>query len=627
MSHNKKNSKAGLLALSVGSIGMVYGDIGTSPLYAFSQSLIAANDVGNAHPNTVVGICSLMIYSLTIVVLLKYVLLLLRADNNGEGGILSLMALAQTAFERGTRKRDILMVLGIIGASLFYGDSLITPAISVLSAVEGLKIVAPSLAEYILPIAITIILLLFYVQKNGTEKVGKFFGPIMILWFFALAAGGILHIKDSPQIWQSFNPLYGLDFIMHHGWASVIVLGAVVLTITGAEALYADMGHFGRKPIQYAWYFLVMPALILNYLGQGALVLSNPAAASNPFFLLYPDWATLPMVILATMATVIASQAVITGAFSLTHQAVQLSLLPRMKVAFTSRHQVGQIFMPQVNVILAIAVVFVMIMFRESSNLASAYGIAVTGTMVISTLITIVVMRHIWKLKTTTILLVAIPFVLIDLTFFGANLIKFFDGGYMPVMVSALLIAVMFTWVRGYRQLRVEENGYQTINELLTSLSLNPPKVVDGTAIYFSSSIHNVPAALLHNFKHNKVLHERNILLTMRFRNKPYIKEADRIDVKPLSESFVRVFIDFGYMEPTNVPKALKLMSKYGHKIKTSETSFFISRRNVVSDPNFGMPAWQDRLFIMLSHNASDAAAYFHIPHDRVVELGMQVRI
>ena len=624
--HSGHKTSKSLLALTVGSIGMVYGDIGTSPLYAFSESIKAASDGGAISQPMVIGVLSLILWALFVIVTLKYVTLLLRADNNGEGGILSLMALANNS-TKNAKAGVIITGLGIVGAALFYGDSIITPAISVLSAVEGLKTVTHTFDHVVIPIAITIIILLFMVQRKGTDKVSKFFGPVMMVWFLAMALGGIRHIHDNPTVLQAFNPYHAIYFVTNHGVAGLIALGAVFLAVTGAEALYADLGHFGKKPVRLAWASFVMPSLVLNYLGQAALILKQPEAASNSFFLLYPEWAAVPMIILATLATVIASQAVITGAYSLTHQAVQLGILPRMTVVYTSEDNIGQIYLPQVNWLLMVFIILVMLLFRSSSALASAYGIAVTGTMVITAILTFIVMRNVWKWKLAYCLSIITPLLIIDLTFLTANMAKFVDGGYMPVLFSSILIVMMRVWIKGCKLLYNQSGRSDNINELVKLLDTNPPKRVPGTAIFFSSNSTNAPAALLHNLKHNKVLHEQNILITINFANQPALKDSKRMQIKKVGQDFVRVNITFGYMEPTNILKAIKLLKKAGYKIDTENTSFFISRRHIVATAKLGMPYWQDRLFIAMASNASDASEYFQIPRDRVVELGVQVYI
>jgi len=615
--------------LTLGAIGVVYGDIGTSPLYAFRESLAAASGHGNApDPAVVLGILSLVLWSLFIIVTLKYVMLVLRADNQGEGGILSLMALAQNAVGKNSAIRygAWISTLGMTGAALFYGDALITPAISVLSAMEGLKLVTPHFTPYILPLSLAIIIGLFVVQRRGTAKVAVFFGPIMALWFLVLAVGGLMHIQDSPEVWRAFNPYYGMHFLMHHGYAALITLGAVVLSITGAEALYADMGHFGRRPMRLAWIWFVMPALMLNYLGQAALVLSHPEAAGNSFYLLYPETMLLPMVILAGMATVIASQAVITGAFSLTHQAIQLGLLPRFHVQYTSEKQAGQIYLPKVNWLLLTGVALLILMFRNSGNLAAAYGIAVTGTMVITALMLFIVMRHVWRWSRPLALMVVAPFLIIDLAFLVANMTKVFDGGYVPLCMSAILIVMMRTWVRGSESLH-QQTHHHSIHELLSELNHYPPQRVAGTAVYLTSNTNQAPTALLQNLKHNKVLHDQNIMLTLRFAKTPYVPDSERITTEVVSRDFTRVYMHYGFMETPNVTRGLTMLSQHNVRLDMMLTTFFVSRRSIVPSARFGMPLWQDRIFIAMARGASDAASYFHLPSSRVVELGVQMTV
>ena len=622
------SSKKGLFALTLGSIGTVYGDIGTSPLYAFRESIKAASGGDAIQPEMVIGVLSLIIWALFIIVTLKYIFLLMRADNNGQGGVLSLMALIHSVTKReGSRLASFALVMGIAGASLFYGDSVITPAISVLSAVEGLKLITHTFDDVIIPLCIIIMVGLFALQSSGTAKISNLFAPIMVIWFFTLGLGGLMHIMDSPQVLQAFNPVHAILFVAENGKIGLIALGAVVLAVTGAEALYADLGHFGKQPIRMAWVWFVMPSLVLNYLGQGALVLKFPFTSDNSFFLLYPDWATLPMVILATLATIIASQAVITGAFSLTHQAVQLSLLPRLQVEYTSKDHIGQIYMPQVNWLLFVGVVAIIVLFQDSSSLASAYGIAVTGTMAISTILTFIVIRRVWKYSSYIALAIVLPLLAIELIFLGANFLKFMDGGYVPVFISFVIILMMNIWVHGSKMLLAESQKQNCVDELKRTLAVIKPKRVSGYAVFFSSSPTNAPAALLHNLKHNKVLHEHNFLLTLRFDNKPFVKDAQKIKIKKVGKDFSRVTVTFGYMEQTNIPKVLKMMNKKGYDIDIENTSFFISRRHLVADANIGAPIWQDKIFIAMASNASDASEYFNLPKGRVVELGTQIKI
>jgi KUP system potassium uptake protein len=618
--------KNGLIASTLGTLGVVYGDIGTSPLYAFRESLAAATGEGRAiEPEVVLGLLSLILWALIIIVTLKYVFLLLRADNHGEGGILSLMALAKIT---APGKSALITMLGISGVALFYGDALITPAISVLSAVEGLKLITDAFQPYILLIATVIIVLLFIVQHHGTEKVARLSAPFMLLWFVALAAGGLSHIADSPLVWQAINPYHGLHFLTHSGWAGFIALGAVFLSVTGAEALYADLGHFGKKPIRVAWLFLVMPSLMLNYFGQGALVLSHPEAAHDAFFLLYPDWALSGMVLLATLATIIASQAVITGAYSLTHQAIQLGLLPRLKVHFTSSVRIGQIYIPYVNWALLAGVILLIDLFRSSSALASAYGIAVTGTMVITACLAFLVMRYAWLCSLLASAAVILPLLIIDMAFLSANLTKFFDGGFVPILISALLVLMMRVWIKGSRSLH--EQAYHentTLTALIRQLDQTPPQRVEGTAIYLTSSNEFAPSALIQNLRHNNVLHARNFLLTLYFEAVPMLSDTRRVTIEPVNADFTRIGLYFGYMESPHVPEALGLLKSKGIILDIDATTFFISRRNIVPSEAHGMPLWQDYIYIAMANNASDAVDYFCLPLRRVVELGVQMTV
>jgi KUP system potassium uptake protein len=623
MHQSQKNLQPNLAKLTLGAVGVVYGDIGTSPLYAFRESVAAAGT--NIAPEAVLGVLSLILWTLFLIVTLKYVVLLLRADNHGEGGILSLMSLVRNVVGG---KKSWIFWMGVAGVAFFYGDAIITPAISVLSAVEGLKLITPVFEPYVLTIAIAILVALFCVQSLGTEKVARFCGPLMLLWFAALAWGGILHIKDSPLVWQAFNPRYAIYFLTHHGMASFIAMGAVFLSVTGAEALYADLGHFGKKPIRIAWLGIAMPALILNYLGQAAFVLSHPESAHDSFFLLYPDWALIPMVILATLATVIASQAVITGAYSLTHQAVQLGLLPRLRVRYTSANQKGQIYMPHVNWLLLIGVIVLIDLFRSSSALAAAYGIAVTGTMVMTAFLAAVVFHKLWRWPLVVTILVVAPLLLLDITFLLANLLKFFHGGFMPVIFSAALMTIIYVWVKGSESLNHYAQTHSfTMKQLAAQLEAHPPARIEGTAVFLSSNPDYAPSALVHNLMHNKVLHQRNILITINYTNEPIVSESKRVQIVERNQDFVRVFFCFGYMESPNVLNAIRLLGFEGVEIDLHHTTFFISRRNILPSKSFGMPLWQDRLFIMLANNASDAAVYFNIPRARVVEIGVQMTV
>jgi KUP system potassium uptake protein len=614
------------IALALGAVGVVYGDIGTSPLYAFRESLSAAAAGGAVTAPMVLGVLSLILWALIITVTVKYVVLLLRADNQGEGGILSLMALAMRAL--GGKASPFLILLGMAGVSLFYGDAIITPAISVLSAIEGLKLVTSQFKPYIVPLALLIMLVLFMAQCRGTASMGRFFGPIMVVWFLALGWGGFLHMFDSPEVWQAFNPTHAIYFLTHHGFASIIALGAVVLAVTGAEALYADMGHFGKKPIRLAWLWFVMPCLMLNYIGQAGLVLSNPEAAHQSFYLTYPEWALMPMVLLATMASIIASQAVISGAYSLSQQAVQLGFLPRLRVVYTSAEHRGQIYMPQVNWLLLIGVVLLIEIFKSSDALASAYGIAVTGTMVISSLVLFVVARHLWKWPAILVAAVVAPLFLLDAVFLGANLPKLVEGGFVPVLIAISMVIVMRTWRRGSSSLHEQTRDYQHSMELLIrDLNHYPPKRVEGTAVYLSSNRNYAPSALLQNLKHNKVLHDENLIVTIRFAPTPTVPDEERVALEEMCDDFTRVTLSYGYMEQPNVTRALGILRDRGMRLDMMNTTYFISRRNIVPSARFGMPLWQDRIFIMLANNAADAAEYFRIPRTRVVELGVQMTV
>jgi KUP system potassium uptake protein len=619
-------AKTGFWALTLGSIGVVYGDIGTSPLYALRESVLAAVGPGNpASEPVVLGILSLIIWALLIVVTAKYVLILLRADNNGEGGTLALMALASRALGGSS---GLVILLGIISGALFYGDAIITPALSVLSAVEGLKIVTPAFDSYVVPITVVILIALFSAQSRGTAKVAALFGPITVVWFAAIAVVGLWQIGQNPAVLLAFSPYYGVNFLLHHGIIGFYTLGAVFLVVTGSEALYADLGHFGGGPIRFAWLVVVLPALLINYLGQGALVLADPKTIENPFFLLYPDWALLPMVLLATAATVIASQAVITGAYSLTRQAIQLGLLPRLEIRHTSESLFGQIYMPRVNTLLLVGVLLLVALFRSSSALASAYGIAVTGTMVVTAMMAIIVIRRVWGWPLVGTLALMLPFLFIDLTFLAANLLKVVEGGWMPLALGALVMGVMYTWRRGSRLL-FEKTRRQEIplESLVRSLEKKPPARVPGTAVFFTSDPASAPTALLHSLKHYKVLHENNVILTIETADTPRVPEAERVRIEPVGKTFSKVALRFGFMETPNVPKALAIARKHGWQFDIMSTSFFLSRRTLKPAPHSGMPRWQDRLFIGLTRVANDATDYFQIPTGRVVEIGTQVTV
>ena len=617
--------RARVWTLALGSIGVVYGDIGTSPLYALKESLTAASAGGQLSENMTVGVISLMLWSLTIIVTLKYVWLIMSADNHGEGGTLSLMALLQRAMGRSF---FAVSLLGMAGAALFYGDAIITPAISVLSAVEGLKLVAPSFDPFILPLSVVIIVGLFFVQNRGTAKVAAWFGPIMMVWFMVMAIGGLIQLAGNPDILSALNPILGINFLLTHGHAGLLALGAVFLTVTGAEALYADMGHFGSKPIRAAWLIVVMPSLILNYLGQGGLLLSHPEKLENPFFLLYPEWALLPMVLLATVATIIASQAVISGAFSLTHQAMQLGLLPRMEMRRTSETEKGQIYIPRINWLLLVAVLYIVFAFKSSSALASAYGVAVTGTMVITSVMAFFVMWKCWQWKVSFAGAVIVPFLAVDLIFLMANLLKIFEGGWLPLVVGASLMLVMLTWRRGTRILAEISNRNEVgLGDFIAMLAKSSVTRASGTAVFLTGHPNATPTALLHNIKHNKVLHANNIVLNVITEDTPRVPESERISFQRLSDVFASVTVRFGYMESPNVPKALTACRNHGLIFDVMSTSFFLSRRALRPAGVSRMPRWQDKLFIALARSSDDASRYFHIPSGRAVEIGTQITI
>jgi KUP system potassium uptake protein len=616
--------KTPFAAMALGSLGVVFGDIGTSPLYALRESLHHIKAAGVTDTG-VTGTVSLLIWALFFTVTAKYVLFLMYADNKGEGGTLSLMALAQRAVGHGVAP---VFFLGVAGAALFSGDAVITPAISVLSALEGLELVTPVFSPYVLPITIVILISIFWAQGRGTARVAAFFGPVMAVFFLAIGLLGAAHIGDAPRILSAFNPIHGLRFLFGQGMLGFVVLGSVFLAVTGAEALYADMGHFGRAPIQTAWMVFVLPALTLNYLGQGALVLAAPSAVENPFFLLAPHWALLPLVILSTIATVIASQAVITGAFSLARQAIQLGLLPRMLILHTSETQEGQIFIPRINRLLLLGVILLVLLFKSSSALASAYGIAVTGTMVVTTALAFVVVWKCWRWPVALAALFVSGFLAIDLAFLAANLMKVVNGGWVPLLFAGCAMVVMWTWVRGTALLarKFRRDSIPT-PDLIRMLEKSKPIRVAGTAVFLAGSPEIAPSALLHNLKHNKVLHERVWLLSVLTENTPRVPADKRYQIEKLSEDFTRIILRYGYMESPRVPAALASLRKAGLKFDIMTTSFFLGRRTIKPAPNSGMPLWQDRLFIALSRQAANATDFFSIPSDRVVELGAQVTV
>ncbi|MGH8644530.1 MAG: potassium transporter Kup [Gammaproteobacteria bacterium] len=613
------------LLLAVGAVGVVFGDIGTSPLYTMREVFNGSHAVSPSTEN-VLGVLSLIFWALMIVVSLKYVVFIMRADNKGEGGIMALMALVQRATAKTPRARSALMLAGIFGAALFYGDGMITPAISVLSAVEGLQVAAPALESFVVPVALVILFALFLLQHKGTAKVGALFGPVMCVWFLILACLGGSHILRDPMVLEALSPLHAVRFFLQHQGHGFWVLGAVVLAITGAEAVYADMGHFGKGPIRLAWFWFVLPALLINYFGQGALLLHDVTAARNPFYLLVPGWALLPMVGLATAATIIASQAVISGAFSVTHQATQLGYLPRMDTRYTSETEKGQIYIPFLNWGLLVGIFVLVLGFRSSSDLAAAYGIAVTGTMVIDTILACVVVRVLWQWHPIAVALGASVFILIDLAFLGANALKLFHGGWFPVVIAGAVFTMMSTWDRG-RQLvsaRLRESDIPLLR-FLDTLGTDTPRRVPGTAVFLTANRAGVPHALLHNLNHNKVLHERVVVLTVVTRDVPFVAAGERIEVQALLHNFYRVIVNYGFKDDPDIPKALRACKPRGLACDLMETSFFLSRETLIPTTLPGMALWREKLFVSMARNAGSATAYFGIPTNRVVELGTQI--
>ncbi len=614
-----------LLTLVMGSIGVVYGDIGTSPLYAMREALHAASRDGLT-PDDVIGVISLLIWTLILIVTVKYVILVMRADNRGEGGTLSLVALVQQALGK---RPAWLLALGMVGVSLFFGDAVITPAMSVLSAVEGMTLVAPGFAPYVVPVTLTIIVVLFMVQRRGTAAVSALFGPIMVVWFVSMALMGPLHIGDDWSILRALNPGHAAGFLASNGFASLIVLGSVFLAVTGGEALYADMGHFGRRPIRIAWHVLVFPALTLSYLGQGALVLAHPEKAENPFFLMAPDWALLPLVILATAATVIASQAVISGAFSMFKQAVRMGLLPRLEILHTSETQEGQIYLPKINNVLLIGVVMLVLIFGSSTNLASAYGIAVTGDMVITSILASVVFLRVWKWPVWQVAGIMVPLLALELLFLSANATKIMAGGYVPILMAMATCLVMWTWVRGTRHVQDQARRETVSLASMAAMLAKSSRIthVAGTAVFLTSDRDYAPSALAHNIKHNQVLHAQNLIVTVTLATEPYVAATRRVKIERLDDRFVLVEMAFGYMEEPNVPRAMARLRKMGIKYDIMATSFFLSRRSFRSHKKEGLPGWQEGLFIAMARSAADATTFYRLPTDRVIEIGQQILI
>ncbi len=619
-------SKSSLAALTLGAIGVVYGDIGTSVLYAVKEVF------GSGHvpftPDNVYGILSIFFWTLTVIVSLKYVTLVLRADNNGEGGLVAMLALASQSVKDKPALRRVLLLVGIFGTCLFYGDGVITPAISVLSAVEGLEVVSPAFKSAVIPLTLVILFGLFAVQKRGTAGIGKFFGPITLAWFATIAVLGLVHIAGNPAILWALSPHYAVGFMWHNPLTTFIILGAVVLCVTGGEALYADMGHFGKKPIRLAWFSVVMPALTLNYFGQGALLLKNPEAVKNPFFLMAPDWALLPLVGLATMATVIASQALISGAFSVTKQVIQLGYLPRLQVQHTSVKDTGQIYMPFVNWGLFVAIVLAVLMFRSSSNLAAAYGIAVTLDMLITTVLTFFVLRYGWKYPLALCIAATGFFFVVDLAFFSSNLMKLHHGGWFPLAIGAAVFILMITWKQGRAQLNAAmRQEALDLPGFLEAVFISPPVRVEGTAVFLTAEPGSVPNALLHNLKHNKVLHHNNLFVTVRNHEVPWIGLDKRIEIEPLGHDCWQVIVHYGFKNDPDLPAALAQVRNQGCALEPMTTSYFLSRDIVIPTMSHGMSPWREKLFAQMHHNASAAAEFLNLPNNAVVELGSKIEI
>jgi len=625
--HAGKQGATRSLGLLVAAVGVVYGDIGTSPLYTLKEVFTGGYGVPVNHDG-VLGILSLILWSLLWVVSFKYVMFILRADNQGEGGTMALTALARRATAAYPRLRSLMVVCGLIGASLFYGDSMITPAVSVLSAVEGMGLAFDGIDHWVVPISLVVLVVLFLVQKHGTDKIGKLFGPIMVVWFLALAALGVHGISQTPEVLKAFNPGWAVNFFIVHPGMGVAILGAVVLALTGAEALYADMGHFGRKPIARAWFALVLPALVLNYFGQGAILLQNPEAARNPFYLLAPGWALLPMVGLATMATVIASQAVISGAFSLTRQAIQLGYIPRMQIQHTSSDEQGQIYIGAVNWTLMVGVVLLVIGFESSGALAAAYGVAVTGTMLMTTILVSAVMLLLWKWPPVLAVPILLGFLFVDGLFFAANVPKIVQGGAFPVLAGGVLFLLMSTWKRGKQILveRIDEGGLP-LPVFISSIRVQPPHRVEGTAVFLTARADAVPHALLHNMLHNQVLHSQVVLLTVVSEDRPRVPEQERFEVEAYGDGFFRVLLHFGFMDEPDVPAALKLCHLDELDFSPMRTTYFLSRETVIASRLEGMSRWRGNLFAFLLKNANGNLRFFNLPLNRVIELGTQVEI
>jgi KUP system potassium uptake protein len=620
-------TKTSTLALTVGAVGVVFGDIGTSPIYtmreAFSERYGLAASLDN-----VLGVLSLIFWALMLVVTLKYIIFMMRADNRGEGGMMALLSLVLRATKRGSRKRFLLMSLGLFGAALFYGDGMITPAISVLSAVEGLEVATPALQPFVIPVTIVVVILLFMLQRKGTATVGALFGPVTLVWFAVLALLGLINIAQYPSVLSAINPLHAVAFFVDNKFAGFLALGAVVLAITGTEGIYTDMGHFGKKPIRIAWSLVVLPALTLNYFGQGALILRDPQTLSHPFYYMAPEWALYPLVGLATAATVIASQAVISGTYSLTRQAIQLGYCPRLDIFHTSESEIGQIYMPWINWTLLLAVIALVIGFGSSSNLASAYGVAVTGMMTIDTILAFFVITTLWKWTKWLAVPLLVIFLFIDVSFFSANTHKLLHGGWFPILVGIVLFTLFATWRRG-RGLLMKRlaPGAIGIQPFIESVTQHPPTRVPGTAVFLTAATEGVPHALLHNLNHNKVLHERIVLLTVQNDDIPHVADSERLEIEQLAPDFYRVVVHYGFKDEPDVPSALELARQHGLEFSMMETSFFLSRQTLVPKLGREMSLWREKVFAIMARNASSATGYFKIPANRVVELGTRIEL
>jgi len=622
----EQQGKSSLAALTLGAIGVVYGDIGTSVLYAMKEVF------GSGHvaftPDNIYGILSIFFWTLTVIVSIKYVTLVLRADNHGEGGLVAMLALASMAVKDRPVLRERMMMVGIFGTCLFYGDGVITPAISVLSAVEGLEVVSPTFKKYVIPLTIVILFGLFAVQKRGTSGIGQFFGPITVIWFAAIAALGVYHIAEHPEIIWAISPHYAVMFMVNEPAITFLILGAVVLCVTGGEALYADMGHFGKKPIRIAWFLVVMPALTLNYFGQGALLLSDPSAVTNPFYNMAPDWLLIPLVVLATAATVIASQALISGAFSVTKQVVQMGFLPRLQVLHTSIKDTGQIYIPAVNWGLFVVIVLAVVMFKSSSNLAAAYGIAVCTDMLITTVLTFFVIHYGWKYSLALSLAVTGFFLVVDLAFWASNLMKLLEGGWFPLLIASVIMVLMVTWRDGRALLDKKRNeDALDLPSFLEAVFLSPPARVEGTAVFLTSTKGNVPNAMLHNLKHNKVLHKQNLFVNVQNHEVPWVEEKERLEITDIGNGCWQVVIHYGFKDDPDVPGALAHLNGMGCEVNAMTTSYFLSRDSIVPTVGGGMAPWREKMFAQMHLNASSAADFLNLPSNSVVELGSKVEI